>query len=211
MKFGPEIATEKVRPAWLLDTDTIQFCVGGDWADKPAGYPADNRWSYYIISAIRLPDDHPYYLATSKGFTYWPGGESAPDDWDGGYVLLRNGYSEGYGLIWYHYQSEADIIGYRRKAAPNAETIAAIDEIQAGDLASFDAIADLMDDLNDQVKIAKVTRAEAYEDGLDIPTLEKLGLLKEETLLEKFEREHGGLDNNQRDIVEAFINWQEDE
>lgn len=182
MKFGPEIATDKVRPAWLLDTDTIQFCVDGDWTDDPKGYPAGRGWSYGLISAIRLPADHPYYLATSKGFTYWPGGESAPDDWDGDLygVIYRDNSDIGRAAYnWRHFGADSDIIGYRRKTK------------------------------SDAVSIIKITRAEAYEDGLDIPTLEKLGLLKAETLLEKFSRENPYFTRGELNVVRQFIDWQE--
>lgn len=54
-----------------------------------------------------------------------------------------------------------------------------------------------------------ITRAEAYEDGLDIPTLEKLGLLAEETLLERFARENPYFSRDELNVVSQFIEWQE--
>lgn len=57
--------------------------------------------------------------------------------------------------------------------------------------------------------IKLITRIEAYEDGLDIPTLEKLGLLAEETLLEKFARENPYFSRDELNVVRQFIEWQE--
>lgn len=59
----------------------------------------------------------------------------------------------------------------------------------------------------EEVLVRRMTRDEAMDHHWDIATLEDLGLLIDETPIQRFEREHGGLDNNQRDIVEAFIEW----
>lgn len=212
--WGADIANNNERPSWLKDDDRIQFRItSGSWANMPEGYPVSEGWHYPSIDTIRLPADHPYYIATSKGFTYWAGGESAPVDWDGSDLLFRNGTQAPSCASWTHPWegdgeiSSHDVIGYRRKAELNAETVAAIDEIRARGFDGFESVGDLMDDLNDQVKIAKITRAEAYVDGLDIATLERLGLLRELSLIERFEAHHGGLDNNQRDIVAAYQEW----
>lgn len=183
MQLGPEIKIDGKRPEWLKDDEEIMVA----WGDVKGGpYPAECvSWGY--STAIRLPADHPYYLATSKGFTYWPGGESAPDDWDGGEVLFRHGSPEVSPTSWSHPWNgengtgvtDYDVIGYRRKA--NA----------------------------DAAPIKKITRTEAYEDGLDIPTLEKLGLLKEETLLERFARENPFFTETEFKVVQEFIDWQE--
>jgi hypothetical protein len=196
MQLGPEIKIDGKRPEWLKDNEKI----GIVWKDGTRwdhlNTPVDwvSGWKYGI-EAIMLPTDHPYYLATSKGFTYWPGGESAPDDWDGGEVLFRGGgevlFRYGACVIsptsWSHPWNgengtgvtDYDIIGYRRKTK------------------------------SDAVSTNLITRAEAYEDGLDIPTLEKLGLLAEETLLEKFARENPFFTETEFKVVQEFIDWQE--
>lgn len=191
MEFGPDVATGKKRPAWLLDTDVIQFrCTTNNlWADCGEGYPADNSWAYDIIDLIRLPASHPYYTVqkynaeNGTDFTYWPGGESAPMDWDGGEVLLL----DPIGTIP-RIRSDKQwtttpgiyrrVIGYRRKAEPVAT-----------------------------ITLPRITRAEAYEDGFDIVALERLGLLKEESLLERFEREQGWLSGDERDLIAKYQEW----
>lgn len=88
---------------------------------KLAGNPERVKYWPTWPLVFALPADHPYYLATEKGFTYWPGGESAPGDWDGGPVLLWNGLDKGFGGDWRHgarVPPSTEIIGYRRKIDP---------------------------------------------------------------------------------------------
>lgn len=125
-ELGSEISVDGM-PSWL----------GGDEKVKPR-WDKDNWYpdislaccvaSPESVTAIRLRADHPYYLATSKGFTYWPGGESAPDDWDGGEVLLRHrgryaGCAAwiGDGIRWHHVGIGDDIIGYRKRMEPQQQ------------------------------------------------------------------------------------------
>ncbi len=83
-EWGPTIETGRARPSWLRPDERPR--VQNDnhqWVSPATHEPHDNRnyaWEY--IPAIQLPADHPYYLATSKGFTYWPGGENPPEDAD---------------------------------------------------------------------------------------------------------------------------------
>lgn len=185
------VITVDGMPDWLRDDET----VAGQWRNHSWFSGGTTTKSCYSspdeITAIRLPADHPYYLATSNGFTYWPGGESAPVDWDGGEVLYGGGLPAKFHGFWKRDDpvDGVEVIGYRRKAEPVVNE-AWPDAFKSG-----------------TITVSQITRAEAYEDGLDIATLERLGLLKEETLLERFEREHGGLDNNQRDIVAAYQKW----
>ncbi len=154
INWGEAIQVDGVRPEWLRDDELVWFrchdgyedCDGNtighlngrgsstDWFTPDAG---DD-----MIVSIRLPADHPYYLATSKGFTYWPGGDSAPDDWDGGDsapddwdggdsapddwdggdVLYRKGHTNSpvpQNWSWQRAFPEYDIIGYKRTAAPD--------------------------------------------------------------------------------------------
>jgi len=184
MQLGPEIKIDGKRPDWLGDDEKIGIVWrhGLRWDNLDTPVDCVHGWEDSVV-AIMLPADHPYYLATSKGFTYWHGGESAPDDWDGGDCLMRIGrmlpcrYDDQ--PEWSNQSRCSDIIGYRRKTKVDA------------------------------VYINPITRTEAYEDGLDIPTLEKLGLLAEETLLERFARENPGFWPSELNVVQEFIDWQE--
>lgn len=66
-------------------------------------------------------------IATSRGFTYWPGGESAPEDWDGGEVLDAYGGVNGPDWIgrWTNIgEGYPNIIGYRKRTEQPAPSIA---------------------------------------------------------------------------------------
>ena len=91
IQWGEPIEVAGVRPTWLRDGEQIA-CLNraDDWVGPRTVFPSnDHVWSW--MKAFKLLSHHPYYTATAKGFTYWPGGDSAPDDWDGGDVLLGNG------------------------------------------------------------------------------------------------------------------------
>lgn len=121
IEWGAEIAVDGVRPGWLRDEDrvsawnAIRRRIG--LGDGPDGYCWDE------VRGIVLPANHPYYLATSRGFTYWPGGESAPEDWDGGEVLCANGNTWDGKVNWTPglYSSP---IGYRKRTEHPAPAIA---------------------------------------------------------------------------------------
>lgn len=199
MEPGPEIKIEGKRPEWLKDDEYIGIVWfgGSRWENLNTAVRNVEGWSG-SITAIMLPADHPYYLATSRGYTYWPGGDSAPDDWDGGPCLLRNGeaaYSRP--SSWAHPwhggsgTGEFDVIGYRKRVEPQA--IPAKDD-------------------SDYVQVKRMTEAE-FADMLHSEDVQRwareTGIIRKETPLERFEREHGDLDNNQRDIVAAYIAWKE--
>lgn len=93
---------------------------------------------------------------------------------------------------------------YKGEPLPGAEAIAAMQEPRGQ---SFGTVAELMDDLNDAVRLNRVSRQEAEDHNWDIATLIDFGLLADATDIERFEQHHGGLDNNQRDIAEAAIKW----
>jgi hypothetical protein len=140
--------------------------------------------------------------AESLGFSYWPGGDAAPADWDGGPVLLRGGsvVRPGEGdnaLVWSHphmsvgYEEIAgDIIGYHKRT-PAAATPA------------------------DTVQIARMTEAEAREwiEGHSyieaaakiVHAFRELGLIRPETTAERFTRETG---HEVTPAVEAALAWE---
>ena len=170
IEWGPEIKVNGERPAWLGDGD---LCTIG-MSDAPSGepYPADH-WAWSVITAIRLPSSHWAYIAINAGFEPWGGGDSAPEDWDGGEVLKRAGYvcltKDPKGPDWQRGyagnlddMADLDIIGYRKKSEP-----------QAGDT----------------VTIQRLPEAEwdaMYRDYGTIEVLRSLGLIKPE--LTKAER-----------------------
>lgn len=184
-QWGDPIPVNGARPDWLGD-EPFEFFQGAGfgWIN---GHP---HLSWEVIEQVRLPATHPYYLATAKGYKYWPGGDEAPGDWDGGEVLARNGTVNyfGHNPIWADINGPGTIIGYHPRAEPEPAP-------QSTD--------------PDYVQVKRMTRDEADAAQYHLPTMERLGVILPETLAEQFERSHGGLDNNQRDIVEAFIAWQE--
>lgn len=143
--WGDAIITD-CKPDWLDNDVPVLFQNeedGGWWGElMEPGY-----WKAYKLSgecplyAIRIPADHPYYIATSKGFTYWPGGNAAPADWDGGEVLLACGRVIDQVLTWGKNDDES-IMGYKCKAdAPETEAESLlIDADDSGDARYFSAI-----------------------------------------------------------------------
>ena len=124
-KYGAEIDTAGGKPDWLrADEWDCMARMNNGLVQIPGDstMPDTNDWVWSQIVAIGLPVDHPYYLATSKGFTYWPGGKIAPDDWTGNPddIIYRDGIiGQGMGrlpFVWTHFGNPADIIGYKRKA-----------------------------------------------------------------------------------------------
>lgn len=128
-KWGAEIVVDGKRPDWLRDDEQVSW----RWTHRGFEHStsaellnwAGSRTQPNPVHAIRLPADHPYYTATEKGFTYWPGGDQAPDDWDGGKVLCRDPMFDMAGdspRCWGRFQGSPgrDIIGYKRRAQPEA-------------------------------------------------------------------------------------------
>src|SRR5215217_2294297 len=129
VEFGEAIRVDGKRPEWLATDQAFDWSrtegFTDGWLVSPANrlIPQSVKFSskeWACIEFIYLPTDHPYYAATSAGFKYWPGGDAAPTDWDGGYVLLRVGTRYSGQSIWYRpYGGDpADIIGYRPRAMP---------------------------------------------------------------------------------------------
>lgn len=123
-EWGPEIDVNGARPEWLGENQEIHFhWVDGSHGDWIARDFNGREWRE--CRALQLPASHPYYLATSKGFTYWPGGNDAPCDWDGDPVLYKCGAVQGEGdaarwsaVSWEAFDQDSQIIGYNRKSTP---------------------------------------------------------------------------------------------
>lgn len=109
--------------------------------DTPVSY-RDEHGEYRYLSffdlnaSYRLRADHPYYTVKrynaehGTDFVLWLGGENAPDDWDGGRTLVRNGCVNNF-MFWSHpwnapnghVRDDYDIIGYTRKAESVAANV----------------------------------------------------------------------------------------
>ena len=155
--FGAEIAVDGKRPDWLKDDRETVLRISSRGHEDWTGKAVTVAWS--SSKAIRLPADHPYYKATEAGYKYWPGGDKAPDDWNGGVVLLRDGSTCPADKIqWWKctdgWLSAGDIIGYhRRPMAPIIPPAAGrylspgeVDElvraVQGGDITAAQALID---------------------------------------------------------------------
>lgn len=130
--WGAEIAVDGKRLDWLTDAETSSIKWSVHTSPHDFGVSQPDVWKRFgnhdweALHAIRLPASHPYYLATSRGFTYWPGGENAPEDWDGGEVLIGDGRIEHPGnSSWAaHCPNWCCLIGYRKRAEQPAPAIA---------------------------------------------------------------------------------------
>lgn len=122
IEWGAEIAVHGKRPEWWSEGPTKRFYQNGAVCEF-------DQYCYINwdrIEHIRLPATHDYYKATSHGFTYWPGGESAPEDC-GKEALMRYGGNLSGNLLgcrWDHVGNSADIIGYRKRTERPAPAIA---------------------------------------------------------------------------------------
>lgn len=139
---------------------------------------------FSIRAVFFLPAVHPAYTLLEAGWLdgrnvrLWFGGDTAPDDWDGGSVLLRDGLI-GVGVSWRHLDNNGDIIAYIAKDDVDV-TEAHADDHQGGLV--------LPDDHQDTVTIAKMTEADVKRlyPHLDLNTLKDLRLIKEPTREERF-------------------------
>lgn len=143
--WGEPIEVNGVRPSWLKpdDGDGGEIKYRGKWFPQIGKY---GNWDWGGVEAIRLPASHPYYTVQrynaehGTSFVYWPGGGSAPADWDGGDVL-RIGDSHYHPTPTYvapyevnqrwhslegpnrrHGENFCDIIGYTRHTEPSPAT-----------------------------------------------------------------------------------------
>lgn len=187
-EWGAEIEVNGVRPDWLRD-DEKHIPIGFDGHEFKQETGCTSGWD--VIKATRLPANHPYYLATSKGFTYWPGGDAAPGDWahieDEKTVLLANG-EERYSVGWWDRKegnacSVIGYIGYRRKPKDDFGKVHTDGSRSGGQPLPAEGT----------VTIARMTPEQWGEQwpGYDFRTLAGLGLVREETRAERFTRMTG--------------------
>ena len=123
--FGPPIPHELGTPKleWLGDDELCLVTFGNP--DRAI------NWNWEHIESFQIRADHPASIATAKGFTYWPGGGVAPEDWDGDPkdVLYRDGFDSGRSpRRWAHWDTDSDIIGYHRRVDTAHQHAAAIRE-----------------------------------------------------------------------------------
>ena len=208
IKWGDPIECNGVRPDWLRGRVTCDLKTAAGWGSA-AYYDSENdaedwAWSHRPgdpnVTHIRLPADHPAYVALARGFTPWSGGESAPDDWDGGDVLLRDGTE------WAHYPTWTDcgtrsIIGYRKRVEYGAVDT---DGSRSGDTVEVRRMTE------DQWRVVIMNKSnlekKSRATNTVISVLGDLGLIRPETTAERFTRETG---HAVTEAVEAALNWKD--
>lgn len=184
-EWGPEIEVNGVRPEWLDSNFLYRPASGVTRCYGPVcGY---SGWAH--VGAIRLPADHWAYTAINAGFVPWAGGESAPDDWDGDKegVLYRDGKTIGrFPYNWRNSNDGPDIIGYRKRA-------------------------DTAEDDGDYVRVKRMTAREYQtNDTGSLGWARRAGIIREETLLEQFERDHPKpMSERTRRHVREALEWME--
>lgn len=126
--WGAPIEVNGACPEWLRDD--VKKGMMLDHTGWFSQYGKPSRWAWdFKPTAIRLPADHPFYTVQRHNaehgtdFTYWPGGDEAPGDWDRGEVFLSNPV----GVMPTVYRPDCQwsrdsgpwrhIIGYRKKQA----------------------------------------------------------------------------------------------
>lgn len=130
--WGAAIPVNGVKPVWLRDDDKIStYCGEGMWSNYAPCHAAISEWWDNVSpNEIRLPSNHPAYIAIENGFEPWAGSpeQKAPNDWDGGLVLRRNGDIDAIGCFpasWSHIANinpHRDVIGYRKRQ-PKVEDV----------------------------------------------------------------------------------------
>lgn len=191
IKWGAGIYGATMETLNLLGDTPVAYGDPDDWLESETY----SSWGYNSSGLYHLPEDHPYYLATEKGFTYWPGGDGAPGDWEpGSPVLFRNGDQPKQGeWAWGPGDGDYIIIGYKRKAEAlptdtDTVTIKLMTERQWRDLIiSESGLADFSRAANSTIR-----------------ALRTLGIIREETRAERFARETGYVVT---EAVDAALEW----
>jgi len=136
INWGPAIPTPNGRPSWLPETErVVDLETAAGWRCSERGATAaPSQWLWDVITHIRLPADHPYYIVQrynqehGTDLVYWPGGDNPPEDWDGlGRLYVNSSFCDDdwpkhNSMRWNREGTCGDIIGYRRAAAPVEET-----------------------------------------------------------------------------------------
>ena len=107
------------RPEWIQDGELIWWSSNGTISGilSNATCEVDDNCNWVAYEYIRLIASHPYYIVRKYNrehdadFTYWPGGDKPPVDWDAGKTLTRNGTFNHRPVSWRHPYT----IGYVRK------------------------------------------------------------------------------------------------
>lgn len=203
-----------LRAAGLPNGTGYQFLgFSGEWVGS-----ITHSLRHHGYDDYRLPAGHPAYTLLEKGWLdgrnvrLWNGGETAPDDWDGGDVLLGNGdvidaRLPSITLDWSSaiakgcpHASPSDIIAIIAYIAKD-EVDDVMEDIMAATLENeiFDTRTKRMGqqhqervtttaDAHETVTIAKMTEADAKRlyPHLDLNTLKDLRLIKEPTREDRF-------------------------
>lgn len=181
IKWGDPIECNGVRPDWLRGHVPFEWSQDGvDFTPSALGDPEGYDWSE--LTAFRLPADHPAYVALARGFTPWGGGESAPDDWDGGAVLLRLGSELFCGYTnppyWEDRGTEGSVIGYRKRVEYGAVHA---DGSRSGGQPLRYALRDFSEEdlrrvMEDGPRFCRIEREDGYViEGVFIPRMTEAG------------------------------------
>ena len=210
IEWGDEIAADNdgVKLPWLDDEEHV-MC---HWSRNTSGGP----YSVNYVSGwnegfrVRLPADRWAYPVIAAGFVPWGGGDEAPGD--AGEVMFRNGevnpesplYRWAHAGDGNHFAPECDIIGYKRKVAPGSEMW----DRDLGNTPSPTDTVTIPTMTEEDAREKAEAHCEDYEwDNGYVQALRDLGLIRPATLLDQFEAHHGGLDDNQRAILEIYHEW----
>lgn len=206
----------------LTGPECIQLRLPGDTpvrCDDVSGKAS--MWSFGWKDAIyTLPANHPAYKVAEYNrnhpeapMVYHGGSDEAPKDWKpGSDVLFANGNvpipEHNWAWRWGGAPFEFNIIGY--VPTPVEEARPATEELKECVRLS----RELFSEESDTVTLKRMTEAEWFEASRDSFTswAHSVGLIREETLLEQFEREvclGTRIGQNERNVALAVIDWME--
>lgn len=142
-EWGEAISVDGKRPEWLRDDDMTTgrkrpYSPPGEWPPFNLNWRrAADVMAWENVLSFRLPATHPYYAVQrynaehGTAFTYWPGGDAAPEDWSGdrnsaidadGRIVWPDADSPNWGRIEKDtpYQGRLNIVGYLRRSEPKS-------------------------------------------------------------------------------------------